>query len=819
MGAVSGSYGNLLQGVSKQPASNRAEGQCEEQINMFADPVTGLRKRPPTDFIAKLLDSRETDIAFHFYKASENEKYIFTLDPANDLHIFTLDGEEVEVHQTAEATEYLARSSLNGVVSVKDAYEMSTIGDITLLLNKTKVVGSTSANETPDMAISRDRNTVIEVRSGAFNTSFVLKDKSGVEIARYDSPRGDEVDVTSFDSRPEQVTLKLEESAIANGYGDLVRDGRYLIDTGNTILVAEDSMDAGYIRILAPQVAVIDNIDDLPKECINGKTVKVSPTGADDGDYYMRFVADENIDNNLAVVEGTWAEYRDPSGGFDFELTNMPLAIIRLPDGTFSCHTLYDGKVATVSPNGIGAGTAFIPEASYKYALRLVGDDKTNPLPVFVGKRINSLGFFQGRLYFLSGENITFSRSDDFLNFFYTTAVDIKSQDPIEFLSSTNKRNELVRAKGFYGDLVVTSDETQFIINGQQPLTPSTANITPVTNFALQNSTDPLAIGGVLMFPVNNGNYSGLREFYKDNVTATVTAEESTAYIDRYMEGRIVSMANSFETKTIVVVTDKADNGFYVQQYSYSGQTKQQNAWSRVELPIGFKVLWMTFDKGMLYIVAYNEFQDDIELLSLDGEDKPRVGLDYNVYLDRRQSFYVTGNQIVVDEYSEEHDVIQGNGCPYKGMRAEVESTTDNGDGTLTLNLKHLMNGEVFFGRKYKARYVPTRPFVKDSKGVPIQDGYLRVNRYVVSVVGSGYLSVLREDELEGDVRGIYNGRILGRDSNRVGEVNIDSATIKIPFLADAERAKVAIETDHHTPLILRDLEWEGTFQLNKRKL
>ena len=42
----------------------------------------------------------------------------------------------------------------------------------------------------------------------------------------------------------------------------------------------------------------------------------------------------------------------------------------------------------------------------FTYADRAVGDDTTNPIPSFVGKRINKVLFFRNRLAFLAGENV-----------------------------------------------------------------------------------------------------------------------------------------------------------------------------------------------------------------------------------------------------------------------------------------------------------------------------------------------------------------------------------------------------------------------------
>jgi hypothetical protein len=57
MTKVDGSLKSLLQGVSQQPPRDRLPGQSTDQLNMSADPVTGLTRRPPTDLVGGLFSS------------------------------------------------------------------------------------------------------------------------------------------------------------------------------------------------------------------------------------------------------------------------------------------------------------------------------------------------------------------------------------------------------------------------------------------------------------------------------------------------------------------------------------------------------------------------------------------------------------------------------------------------------------------------------------------------------------------------------------------------------------------------------------------
>ena len=55
MPLVSRTIPNLVQGVSQQPEVLRLSSQATTQINGFSSVVEGLKKRPPTNYIAKFL--------------------------------------------------------------------------------------------------------------------------------------------------------------------------------------------------------------------------------------------------------------------------------------------------------------------------------------------------------------------------------------------------------------------------------------------------------------------------------------------------------------------------------------------------------------------------------------------------------------------------------------------------------------------------------------------------------------------------------------------------------------------------------------------
>ena len=143
---------------------------------------------------------------------------------------------------------------------------------------------------------------------------------------------------------------------------------------------------------------------------------------SDEDDYYLRFVGENNLDGT-----GTWEECAIPN--ITDELTNMPLVIQRT--GLSNAGTSSE------------MGTFTIRE--FRYAKRRVGDLITNPMPTFVGQRINKVLFFRNRIALLSGENVVLCRPGTLgvPDFFVETALTVSASDPIDISAASMFPSEI----------------------------------------------------------------------------------------------------------------------------------------------------------------------------------------------------------------------------------------------------------------------------------------------------------------------------------------------------------------------------------------
>ena len=81
----------------------------------------------------------------------------------------------------------------------------------------------------------------------------------------------------------------------------------------------------------------------------------------------------------------------------------------------------------------------------FDYRNRDVGDDTTNPMPSFVGGRINKVLFFRNRLALLSGENVVLCRPGTLgiPDFFVESALTVGTADPIDISAASMFPSEL----------------------------------------------------------------------------------------------------------------------------------------------------------------------------------------------------------------------------------------------------------------------------------------------------------------------------------------------------------------------------------------
>jgi len=195
MALINTSVPNLIQGVSQQPDATRFAGQCEEQENALSSVADGLKKRPNTRHIARLLTSAISSNSFvHFINRSAAEKYVVIHDGycikawnissgleasirvGNNIYKSSFTASEVTAHNSAtpaNSTTYVAAGYtpatgdyLNSTTPSGD-FKALTVADTTFMLNSNKSVGID-----PTLTDALDKEALVFIKQGDYKKKY-----------------------------------------------------------------------------------------------------------------------------------------------------------------------------------------------------------------------------------------------------------------------------------------------------------------------------------------------------------------------------------------------------------------------------------------------------------------------------------------------------------------------------------------------------------------------------------------------------------------------------------------------------------------------
>lgn len=172
MALVSYSIPSLWNGVSQQPASLRNVTQAENQINGLATIAEGLRKRPPTQHVARLTSNPVGSAFMHVINRDTSERYVIVITNG-DLEAYNLNTGATVVVNFPDGKSYLSSTdALQGFSAV-------TVADYTFIVNKevtcttdgTTTSGSVTGKvqEFPDLPTSPSDGDLYEIIGQASN--------------------------------------------------------------------------------------------------------------------------------------------------------------------------------------------------------------------------------------------------------------------------------------------------------------------------------------------------------------------------------------------------------------------------------------------------------------------------------------------------------------------------------------------------------------------------------------------------------------------------------------------------------------------------
>ena len=344
-------------------------------------------------------------------------------------------------------------------------------------------------------------------------------------------------------------SLKEKLDAISGISAKIIGSGMYISSANefNIEIVEEDLM-----RVMQSSV---NDVTNLPNQCKHGYIVKVSNSRmADEDDYYVRFDGENNRDGS-----GSWSECAKP--GIAKTLTNMPVVIQRTATTTFTVK-------------------------QFTYEDRRIGDDNTNPLPSFVGQRINKVLFFRNRLALLSGENVITSRPGTLgtPDFFAETALTVSASDPVDISAASMFPSELFDGIETNTGLVVFSTNQQFLLASDDTVfNPDTAKLRSISTFNYNETLPPISLGTTLAYVDNSGKFSRFNEMANIQREGEPAIVEVTKVVPTLLPKDIDLLTNSRENSVILLGKTGSDEVFGYKYFQVS-EKRQQAAWFKWKL-------------------------------------------------------------------------------------------------------------------------------------------------------------------------------------------------------------------------------------------
>ena len=580
--------------------------------------------------------------------------------------------------------------------------------------------------------------------------------------------------------------------------------------------------------------AAVQNVGQLPIECRHNMVLKIANSLLDEDDYYVRFQGNQDQDG-----EGVWEETVEPGSYVEFDGDTMPHRIVR------------------VSP------TLFVVQP-IPWEERVVGDEKTNPLPSFINKKdpdsntltppIQRVFFYRNRLVLLAGENVFMSRPGDYFNLFSLSALNVSVSDPIDTAATSQYSSLLLDAIVVNSGLVLFSEFQQFLLTTDSDLlSPQTVKISNLASYDFNPHTSPFSMGNTIGFFSTAGVNSRLYEMSQIFREGEPDVMEQSKILNRRLPQDLTEIADSKENG-LIMAAQRDGSDIFCYRYFNQGSERLQSAWFRWDIIGNLEYHTIMGDKYFAVIESVDTEGDTIyNLVSMDlskryttsdvsGEQFDyRIHMDYEkevvnaklTYLDPKVSTdpnagYTTFSLEGVDYYpqidsdKELYAYSLSNGLDYAPVKVvQIIVNGQNIDhgrvpGDWTQN-----NGSLHLGYNYEMEVDFPRMFLNSDNvrgGVTDTTASLTIHRCKLSMGPQGvYSTVLKRKGMDDYT---INYSSLDLDAAALGQVPLAAHRVNtVNVYTNNYNFNLSLQSEHPGPCTLYSMAWEGMYSsLNYRR-
>ena len=817
MPVISRSIPTLLRGISQSSDSSKQSDHADIQDNADSNPVIGLIKRSGLQYVTNISNSALGNVHIQTINRDANERYIAVFSNGN-VKVYELDGTEKTVNKP-DGTNYLNTSDPRSVIKTV------TIADFTFVVN-------TSITATMDSSLSAGNITqaIVFVNQVSDKTTYSVT-VDGVTVT----------DDTSSDSTlsTEQVAADLQSGLNSGLTGfTIARSGSVVHikknDGSNFSIDGSDTQGNTQLTIVKDSV---QRFTDLPTVSPNGYVVEVKGDESTNFDnYYVKFVTN----NGNALEEGQWEETVEAGIKFKFNYDTMPHVLIRQADGNFRFARV-DGDSYTLS--GV---TYTLP----KWGERTVGDLVSAPDPSFINAKINNVFFFRNRLGFLADDNVVLSRVSEFFNFFPETVLSVIDSDPIDVAASHTKVAILKNAVTMGEQLILFSDQTQFVLSSSAAnLTPKTANVLVATEFESSDAASPVGSGSSIYFLTKKGTFAGIREYITQSDVTVKDATNTTIHVPKLIPSGIFKLAVSNNQDVLVLLGTDNPNKLYINRWLYGGQgQKVLNSWFTFTINSNRTIRNIDFVGTDLFCVVEEANGTSLEKIPFEN-DFTETNADFEFYLDHKVTEATTGVSVaynsttkkstftvpyrlrgtmsVVGRYLASGETstfvdLFGNTRTLKSGAVIKTTNLTNGSTTTIEADGDYRNAKFIIGEPFEFHYRFSKQRITEAAGqnsAEILSGRLQMHYFYIKFEDTGFFQVEVTPQNRDTSTHKFTGRLLGAASAGIGEINLETGTFRVPIFSRADRVDIDIKNNSYLPTQLSSAEYEAVFHIRSRRM
>lgn len=822
---IQGDYGNPIHGVSKQPDSRMFRGQSRELINCRCDPTKGLSRRSPWEYVARLQTTSVEPIEQVRWRVHERGDgsailYAFAQDTPR---LWDLEGNSLPFQfQNPAAKSYYTF----GNKEIQSRFGISSVLDTTFITNREKVP---AGFQNLDKDAKPPHFLWLEFKTFNPGATWVVE----LDGKQYGSMLYKHEDVGELQGLPirpiwdgwykpdEADAIKRQNESYQGAYNAETFELHYDSDPalGYTIL--------RYNNWIGIKRNNPTNESQIPLRVVEGDDSIVLHDSRDiKAIEKLPPVGQESL---LAVVkEGTGAELS--KGYFKASLSTV--------ETTDSFGPVSWGETVAYGSRGHFTASTMPHIIQWDEDLsswvmkpqewrdREVGDKDSNPYPSFILNKtpIQSIGLFQNRVFYGAGESLMFSASDVYNDLWVESAYYHTDADPFELTVDSDKVNNIQYAGTFDKDLIFFSQNGQFIMPGDQTHTYEKAYVQTATNYQADLTADPVLAGDNILFAYSNGSYTGIREYYTDNLSGSQRSTPTTNHVDTYMLGDVRHLAGSTSIDALFVMLKNNDSDVFVNEWMREGAEKVQNAWHRWNIAEGLRYEWIGFIGALVYSVVREDGADGsspaYHLLRMRWDTPASLyGLPFTPYMD---CMYPTKPVREEDGYTiyrvpfdrEDWVFIEDKDSTSPGFEIRLERLNEfewrwYGSNTLPL----------IAGLRFKSSWFPAMPRVTDQRDVTQEIQRLQLSQMLFHFAEVGKVS-LEVTSRNGRRRVTdFTNRRVDDPNNQVDSINTNPDSWKVPVRQKVDGLSMELSTDDVTPCTIRGAEWTADYRQRGRRV